>query len=288
MRFRGSTRQWVEGIEGWTDHMRAAGIRPHTLALRRYQVSRLARDHLDRSPWRLSSSELSTWLGGQGWATETLRGYRSALRSFYAWGVRSNRVRRDPAAGLPRVRQHVGPPRPAPDRVFAAALERASDRDRLILMLAAFAGLRRSEIAGLRWAELDGAELRVTGKGGRVRLVPLVEALAVELAGEHEHRGLGGHGSGYRYMVGGDRGWIFPGQGAGHMTPGRVGKLAGELLGPGWSIHTLRHRFGTRAYAGTRDLLAVQVLMGHSSPVTTRRYTQTPDGALRAAVDAAA
>jgi integrase len=289
VRFRDSTRQWIDAIDGWTDWQRAAGSRPHTLHLRRYQLARLARDHLHRSPWRLTTADLSGWLGGQGWAVETLRGYVSAVRSFYAWGVRSNRVRRDPAARLPRVRQHVGPPRPTPDAVFAAALEAASDRDRLILMLAAYAGLRRTEIAILRWADLAGAELRVQGKGGRVRLVPLVGALVRELAAEAERRGLGGHGTGYRYMSRGDGGWIFPGQGAGaHMTPGRVGKLAGELLGPGWSIHTLRHRFGTRAYAGTRDLLAVQLLMGHSSPVTTRRYTQTPDGALQAAVEAAA
>lgn len=289
VRFRASTQQWIDAIEAWTDWQRAAGARPHTLRLRRYQLARLAQDHLHRSPWRLTTADLSAWLASKGWATETLRGYRSAVRSFYAWGVRSDRVRRDPAAGLPRVRQHVGPPRPTPDRVFAAALERASDRDRLILMLAAYAGLRRTEIATLRWSYLDDGALRVDGKGGKVRLVPLVDALAAELAAELERRAAGGHGSGYRYMAAGDGGWIFPGQGTGaHLTPGRVGKVAGELLGPGWSIHTLRHRFGTRAYAGTRDLLAVQLLMGHSSPVTTRRYTQTPDGALRAAVESAA
>jgi site-specific recombinase XerD len=60
------------------------------------------------------------------------------------------------------------------------------------------------------------------------------------------------------------------------------------LLGPGWTAHSLRHRFATRAYAGERDLLTVQQLLGHSSVATTQRYTQIPDDALRRAVMAVA
>jgi site-specific recombinase XerD len=52
----------------------------------------------------------------------------------------------------------------------------------------------------------------------------------------------------------------------------------------GWTAHTLRHRFATVAYAGERDLLAVQVLLGHSKPETTRLYVLIPDASLRAAV----
>lgn len=48
--------------------------------------------------------------------------------------------------------------------------------------------------------------------------------------------------------------------------------------------HPLRHRFATRAYAVDRDLLAVQTLLGHASPVTTRRYVAVPDESLRRTV----
>lgn len=61
-----------------------------------------------------------------------------------------------------------------------------------------------------------------------------------------------------------------------------------RALPGGWTAHTLRHRFATVAYAGTRDLLAVQDMLGHSKPETTRGYIEMPQDALRAAVLAAA
>jgi integrase len=287
---RTSARQWIDAIERWTDWMRSAGARPHTLALRRYQLGRLGQDHLNRSPWRLSTADLAGWLGAQRWSIETRRSYLAAVRSFYRWAVEvARKVKRNPAAGLQTIRARRGVPRPTPDQVVAAALERASDRDRLIILLAAHAGLRRAEIAALPWDHIDDAAIRVEGKGGQIRLVPLAAQLGTELAAERARRDTGSHGTGYRYMSAGDHCWIFPGQLAGeHLTPERVGKVVSRLLGGRWSCHTLRHRFATRAYAGTRDLLAVQQLLGHSSPAITRRYTQTPDGALMAAVEAAA
>ena len=52
----------------------------------------------------------------------------------------------------------------------------------------------------------------------------------------------------------------------------------------GWTAHTLRHRFATRTYAAARDLVAVQELLGHAKPETTRLYIETPPDSLRAAV----
>jgi len=66
-----------------------------------------------------------------------------------------------------------------------------------------------------------------------------------------------------------------------------VGRIMSDALGgprSGWTAHTLRHRFATRAYAGDRDILSVQQLLGHSSVATTQRYTAPPDDALRKAV----
>ena len=56
----------------------------------------------------------------------------------------------------------------------------------------------------------------------------------------------------------------------------------------GASTHSLRHRAATAAYAGTRDLRAVQELLGHSRPETTAGYVLVPGGAVRAAMMAAA
>ena len=53
-------------------------------------------------------------------------------------------------------------------------------------------------------------------------------------------------------------------------------------------MHALRHRFTTRAYRATRDLVAVQKVLGHASPETTLVYLQMSDDALRRVVEAAA
>lgn len=53
-------------------------------------------------------------------------------------------------------------------------------------------------------------------------------------------------------------------------------------------MHTLRHRCATVAYAKTRDLRAVQELLGHAKPETTAIYTAVPDDAVRDAMRAAA
>jgi integrase/recombinase XerC len=278
--------QWVAMIDAWSAWLLASGIRERTVELRRYQIGHLGAAHLNRSPWSLRSEDLVRWLAGQAWAPETRKSYRSALRSFYRWGVMAGHTRHDPAGGLPPVRTSAQPPKPAPDQVFGAALAAASDRDRLILLLAAYAGLRRAEIAAARWHDITAGAIRVTGKGGRVRVVPLHPVLRDDLVAEHQRRRAGATGSGYRYASTGDQlaVWLFPGQTGSHMAPHSVGHAASRLLGPGWTAHTLRHRFATRALRGTSNLLAVQQLLGHSSPETTMRYTALVDDALTDAV----
>jgi integrase len=138
-----------------------------------------------------------------------------------------------------------------------------------MILLAVLAGLRRSEIAKVHSrdivADIVGHSLRVSGKGGKTRTVPLHPRIVHELGGR-------------------DPGYIFPGRDGGHLSAHWVGKKLARLLGGGWSGHTLRHRFSTDAYQVGHDLFAVQTLMGHSSPTTTRRYTALDDERLRATV----
>ncbi|WP_420868971.1 tyrosine-type recombinase/integrase [Brachybacterium muris] len=65
----------------------------------------------------------------------------------------------------------------------------------------------------------------------------------------------------------------------------RVGELINEALPGTWSAHTLRHRFATEAYRGSRDLLLVQTLMGHSKPETTAIYVGLDTAQARSVVD---
>jgi integrase len=255
-------------LKAWSLWMRASGKPESTIYLRCYHLRRFAKAHPD--PFVLEVGDLATWLGGHGWGNETLRSYRASLRAFYSWAIAAGLCTTSPAALLPAVPAKIGKPRPAPEDVLADAVRAADGRVRLMLRLGAHAGLRRAEIAAVHtrdvFEDLDGWSLRVKGKGRRVRLVPLTRWLALEVRSRPV-------------------GWVFPSPAGGHLTPAHVGKLMSQALGPGWTAHTLRHRFATRAYAVERDLRAVQELLGHSKPETTSIYTQVPEGAKRRAID---
>lgn len=259
-------------IDDWGAWMRAGGKPQSTIGLRTYHLRRFMTE--GPQDWTTATvDDLAAWLGSHTWANDTLRSYRSSLRTFYDWAHLTGRCTDNPARLLPSVPARPGKPRPAPEDVLKAALGRSDQRVRLMLLLGAHAGLRRGEIAAVHtgglFEDLDGWSLRVKGKGNRTRLVPLTRLVAAEL-----------HAL--------PAGWAFPSPEGDHLTPAHVGKLMSRALGPGWTAHTLRHRFATRAYAAERDLRAVQELLGHSKPETTAIYTQIPAGAKRRAVDWAA
>lgn len=259
---------WRVAIEAWDTYLRAAHQPETTRGLRTYHLRRLADHHHDRDPFEITFDDLVHWLALHDWAAETRRSNRSSLRLFYAWAHATGRMPTNPAHGLPPVALPRRLPRPAPDDVVLAALARADVRVRLMVLVAAHAGLRRGEVARLHTDDLErdlcGWSLRVHGKGARERLVPLDDDLG-------------------RALEQLPPGYAFPGRVDGHLSPARVGELVSEVLGPGWTAHTLRHRFATLAYSVERDLRAVQELLGHSKPETTATYTQIPEDARRRA-----
>lgn len=147
--------------------------------------------------------------------------------------------------------------------------------------LATEAGLRRAEVAQVHHRDLTrgpfGAELLVHGKGSKLRVVPISDDLAAAIA----------KGVSQTHTLPGADGWLFPGEDDGHLSPRYVGDLVGDMLPAGWTMHKLRHRFATRAYRGSRNLRAVQTLLGHLSVATTERYTAVDDDEVRAAMMAA-
>lgn len=264
---------WDQVMAEWERWMRAAKRPDTTIKLRTYQLRRFSDCHPNRDPWSFTLSDLADWLGSHEWKAETMRSYRACLRSFFAWAVLVGYIEDSPAKLLPAVRPPRSLPRPAPEEALRKALANSCERERLMVMLAAYVGMRRGEISRVHSRDVehdvDGWTLRIQGKGGHIRRVPLPPAVALAL------RSL-------------PPGWAFPGQVDGHLSPAYVGKLVSRLLPDGWTTHTLRHRFATRAYAATRDLVTVQELLGHARIETTRIYTEAPIGALRAAVMAAA
>lgn len=249
--------------------LKASGASPSTIRLRLFYLRTIATMYSPQELHTLTTEQLIAFVSRDGWSPETRRCVRAVLKSFFRYAIDAELVERDPTRKLPPVRVPVGKPRPTPESTFAQALLRANRRDRLMLLLAGYAGLRRSEVASVHTDHVVAGELRVKGKGGTVRLIPLHPRILDALREVPS-------------------GWLFPGKSGSHLTPGYVGQLLAELLGPGWSAHSLRHRFASMAYLSDRDLLAVQSLLGHSSPTTTQRYTMVPQDAKRAAVFAIA
>lgn len=268
-----TTSPWTGQINAWLVAMRATGRPETTLRTRSEHLRWLSVWAGDRDPWSLTTDDLLTWMGGKAWARETRRGVRSSLRSFYRWGVATERTTRNPAEGLPSIPPSQPRPRPTPEHAYRHAIMGAGTRERLMLRLAAECGLRRAEVAQVHSRDLvedlGGWSLVVHGKGSRERVVPLPVSVGVEL----------------RTLP---RGYAFPGDDHGHLSPRWVGTLISRLLPEGYTMHSLRHRFATRAYAVDRDVFTVQELLGHASPATTRVYVQLPDDSKRRLVEAIA
>ncbi|MDB5590894.1 tyrosine recombinase XerC [Enterovirga sp.] len=158
-------------------------------------------------------------------------------------------------------------------------------RDAAVLALLYGAGLRISEALGIRRADAPvGSEdsVRVLGKGGKVRAVPVIrpvrDAIETYLAL-------------CPWRLGPDDP-LFVGQKGGPLSPRiiqfAVAGLRGALgLPDSATPHALRHSFATHLLARGGELRAIQELLGHASLSTTQIYTQVDSGRLLAAYDAA-
>ncbi len=270
---------WAPLITEYCLSLAAGGQTAPTVRLRRLTLAHIARG-LGAPPADITAEQLVAWFGRQThWQPSTRRNYRSAARGFLSWAYRRGHVPRYLGDELPPVRDSVPLPRPVPDHIWRDALAKADPRVTVMLRLAAEAGLRRAEVAQIHTRDLiddtAGASLLVHGKGGKTRIVPLNDSLAALV-----RAGARGHTPSMPA-----KGWLFPAvvKGVGeHISPGHVGQLVKRVLPEGYSMHKLRHRFATRAYRGTRNLRAVQTLLGHASIATTERYTAVDDDEIRA------
>ena len=267
---------WSAHVSAWLTWLRSDGRPPESVAVRRTQITRLARERAERDPWSLTTQELAEWLAEHpAWAPSYRRAVRSAVRGFYAWARATGLTDTDPAQLLPRTRPQHTLPRPVPDQVVEHALASTTDpRVALMLQLGRDCGLRRAEISRVRGDDVEVragvAYLRVDGKGRRQRDVPVDGLLAAAIAA---------HGPGYLFPS--------PARSGQPLTPAHVGKLVRRSMDGPWTTHTLRHGYATAAFQVDRDLIAVRDLLGHTSVSTTQMYVLAPDDAvLRAAAGA--
>lgn len=197
----------------------------------------------------------------------------SHLHAFYLWAMRAELAAGDPTALVVRPRVRPGLPRPAHDTDLALALTVADPITAAAITVAAYCGLRCVEIARLQWCDVGADAIRVRGKGGRERVLPLPAAVSDVL--ERLER---------------PDEWVFPWRETDDVAPGRrVSHAINGLfrgIGSPTTAHQLRHWCATRALAATGDLAAVQDYLGHASPATTRIYAKLDPSRLRAVADA--
>lgn len=230
----------------------------------------LATLFMPSGPTEVTTEQIVQVFARQQWKPETRKAYRNTISSFFRWLRKSGRRSDDPSLDVPRVKKPHAHPRPCPDRYIAAAMEKATPSEKLMIRLAAECGLRRGEIARVHGddvvADSVGRSLIVRGKGDKQRIVPLPDDLAAVVAAAD--------------------GYLFPGRFGGHAEESYIGDHISHLLPDGYAAHTLRHRFATTAYAATHDLFVVAELLGHESVETTEHYVAMPDGRLREATAA--
>ena len=223
-----------------------------------------------------------------GLRLRTVRRLLSTLRRFYRHQVRSGQMAEDPSARLESPR--VG--RPLPDSLSEAEVEAllaAPDtdqprglRDRAMLELLYACGLRVSELTALRFDQIHTAHgvIRLTGKGGRERIVPIGEDArdwVEHYVATARPALLGRHGSSDAVFIT-SRGSAMTRQAFWYIVR-RYARLV-DIRRP-LSPHTLRHAFATHLLNHGADLRAVQMLLGHSDLSTTQIYTHVAQARLQ-------
>lgn len=220
------------------------------------------------------------WRLGQGYAKSSTQRAVAAVRGFLDFldtrhGIHNPALR---AMRAPRAR------RPLPRPLAVAEVEELTDaaasadqpawvlaRDTALLLLLYGAGLRIGEALALRAGGLPAAgesTLRVTGKGSKVRLVPLLPVVGEALAA---------YRTACPHPLSLD-GPLFRGVRGGPLQPAVVQRRVRELrralgLPESATPHSLRHSFATHLLGGGADLRSIQELLGHASLSTTQLYT---------------
>jgi integrase/recombinase XerC len=232
----------------------------------------------------ITAAEVRAWLaalrgGDRPLSPRSLSQALSAVRSFHRWLDRRHAIP-NPALTIvrgPRVRP--GAPRPvSEDQAAGLIAEPALDpdreaweaaRDQAVLTLLYGCGLRISEALSLRRADAPLAEtLRITGKGGKTRIVPVLAEVRAAVDAYLTEAPFG--------MAPTDA--LFRARRGGPLSPRHVQAtvqvLRGRLGLPASATpHALRHSFATHLLGAGADLRSIQELLGHASLSTTQRYT---------------
>ncbi len=230
--------------------------------------------------------ELERWVAemrAKGLSASTIARRVSAVRAYFRHLVLLGARSENPAAALPLPKRARKLPRVLSPGETERLIDAATGstprhlRDRALVELLYGAGLRVSEAVGLEKGgiDLDARVVRVVGKGGKERLVPLGRPAAEAV---RRYLALGRPHLDRRY-----RPELFLNARGGPLTRAgaflilrRLAERAGlepERVHP----HLLRHSFATHLLEGGADLRSVQEMLGHADLSTTERYTHVSD-----------
>ena len=211
----------------------------------------------------------------------------ATLRSFYRFLCRKGRARTNPAKELRTPRLPKRLPAHLPIDQSEALLRQDFDgdpagrRDRAVLETLYATGVRVAELAGLDLGDVDLREggVRVRGKGGKERIVPLGGKAMAAL-----HAYLGPRQ--------GSQGALFRNRRGGRLTVRSLHRIVGARaraagLAARVTPHTLRHSFATHLLDAGADLRLIQELLGHARLATTQKYTHVSADRLMRVYDAA-
>lgn len=270
------------------------GLSAHTIAAYSFDL----KDFLDfctraSLPWPVTAEHLRAYLDQMQQARlspRTSARRLSTLRQFFRFLLLEGKISEDPSALLTAPKTWRTLPRYLTADQVEALLAAPDDsprgrRDRAMLETLYATGLRVSELVSLRLTDvnLDLGFVRVTGKGGKQRLVPLgskaQEALRDYLAAPRPQL-LKGRASPCLFVTA--RGAAMTRQ-AFWMLLRRYGRQAGifQKLSP----HVLRHSFATHLLEGGAGLRSVQAMLGHADISTTEIYTHVMRTRLKSTVD---
>jgi integrase/recombinase XerD len=263
----------------------AARCSPRTVDAYRRDLASFAAS-LDGPVGDATTGQIEAWLASlraEGRAASTVARRLAAVRSYFRHlsliGARVD----NPAAAVSGPRK----PRTVPRTLSPSEAERLVEaavgttpramRDQALVELLYGAGLRVSEAVGLVKAsvDLDARVVRVVGKGGKERLVPLGRPAAEAL---RRYMALGRPHLDRRH-----RPDLFLNARGGALTRAGVFLILRRLadragLDPGRvHPHLLRHSFATHLLEGGADLRSVQEMLGHADVATTERYTHVSD-----------
>jgi site-specific recombinase XerD len=260
-------------------HLAGRKIRERTIATYHKVVRRFANYLGDESTIAdVTSDSIGRYQGDRAHlASATIARDLSGIRAYCRWCIRAKLRADDPTLDLEWPRRIEPIPRCLKarelrvlDTILAAPLpvlnvkqRHVRARDRRIVLLMLYAGLRLSEVPTLDWrdVDLDARTLIVRdGKGGRDRALPIHARLVADLGQTPEDK--------QRGAVAGHR----DGKAISYKTVPHVFDRWLSGAGLDISAHQLRHTFATQLLWAGADLRAIQRLLGHRSLATTERY----------------